>query len=815
MAGGTIVAICQFGGEFISNDDGTTSYTGGEAHAIDIRRDMPINDFKAEITNMFNIDSSTVSIKYFLPSNKRTLITISSDKDLERMVDFNMGSMTTDIYVSNEVDSRQTTSIVADSGTSIIDTAAVDCNVRSQRITASKKIGKRATRCKISVADSSTPKVNTGSTADNGRQWEPNTAEKSDNRVVAADSVALAISPTIDISRQQILVTGDKVDNRATRSVIAASNNLDLVSVDIAGDIEPQPSSTPWDSVITDVGQEFDNVKSFRDELCKYAYAKGFRYKYIKNDHERVTVRCAVESCPWRIHASGSARKQKFMIKKINNVHMCGAGTGDDGRRRTTKHWLASIIKDKLLDNPESKTRDIARDLYRDYGINLNYTQAWHAKEVAQKELHLLHEEACNQLPWLCEKIIETNPGSVATLTTSVDSKIRRLFVSFHASLHGFQHGCRPLLFLDRIPLKANNNWKLLAAAAVDGDDDIFPVAFAAVEAETRDSWQWFLVQLKCAVSASLNITIISSRQMRLDESVPQVFEDGYHGFCLFHLIGDFKAELKNSLWTEQVKDEMVEDFKSAAQAYGVEDFNASIDRINNVSEDAADWVISTKPERWSNAFFRGSRYDHLSSNIVESLSRWITVKDESSVVQMIDALRIKLTEVINSRRQTCSTWVSTLTPSMEQKLQKQTSKAHTLNVLCSSDTLFEVHGSTINVVNIGSWECTCRKWQITGLPCAHAIAVFDRVGKSVYDYCSRYFRSESYLLTYSASIYPIPDIVNMNSIGASSYPPPTKRPPGRPKRKRINPYKTSIRPLHCSRCKVAGHNKATCEAQL
>ncbi|THU58881.1 hypothetical protein C4D60_Mb03t19150 [Musa balbisiana] len=45
---------------------------------------------------------------YFLPRNKQTLITISNDKDLQRMVDFHADSDTTDIFVTKKVESRQT-----------------------------------------------------------------------------------------------------------------------------------------------------------------------------------------------------------------------------------------------------------------------------------------------------------------------------------------------------------------------------------------------------------------------------------------------------------------------------------------------------------------------------------------------------------------------------------------------------------------------------------------------------------------------------------------------------------------------------------
>lgn len=814
------MAICQYGGEFVTNSDGTLSYSGGEAHAIDVGHDMLLEDFKSEITTMFNIDISGMSVKYFLPSNRRVLITISNDKDLQRMVHFNMNAISAEVFILNKVDNRATRSTVADSGTSIIATAAAGQNAKRKRLTSGG-------RSRVRVADANGANVATNATADgvdNFRQKRPSVAENVDNGVPRmipgnwASNWVLPIVTTAAIGndvRQQGLTDVDNVDDRAIGSILADPGTL-VTSLAAQDDVRPLNICAVWEDVITGVGQEFDNVKEFRGELCKYAIGRGFVYKFVKNETTRVTVKCTGENCPWRIHASESSRKQKFVIKKMNNVHTCGGGNGKDGQRRATRQWLTSVIKEKLQTTPQCKPKEIVRELYEDYGVSLTYSQVWRGREDAQKELYSALNETFSQLPWLCERILETNPGSVALLSATHDSKFRRLFVSLHASLQGFENGCRPLLFLDRIPLKANTHCKLLAAAAVDGDDSIFPVAFAVLEDETYDSWMWFLTQLRYAVGESRVITFVSNRQKGLDEAVPQIFADSHHCYCLHQLIDDFKLELKKGPWSQHMKDAMVDDFVRAAQACTIEEFNASIESIRDVSVDIAGWVMASKPEHWSDAIFRGSRYDHFSSNIVDSFSNWIPVKSESSTVLIIDAIMNKLTEMIHARRETSNAWESILTPSMEQKLQKEISKARKLNVLCSSDTVFEVRGNTIYVVNIGNWECTCRRWQISGLPCHHAIAVFNRLNRSVYDYCSRYFRTEYYQLAYSESVHPIPDVANIDfNSGANLYPPPARRPPGRPRRKRFNPNKTVTVVRLCSRCKASGHNKATCEAFL
>ncbi|KAI5349981.1 hypothetical protein L3X38_002872 [Prunus dulcis] len=52
------------------------------------------------------------------------------------------------------------------------------------------------------------------------------------------------------------------------------------------------------------------------------------------------------------------------------------------------------------------------------------------------------------------------------------------------------------------------------------------------------------------------------------------------------------------------------------------------------------------------------------------------------------------------------------------------------------------------------------------------------------------------------------------NSIAAGVVLPPiTKRPAGKPPTKRIKVFGEFKRPLKCSRCSVAGHNRKTCKA--
>ncbi|XP_058102740.1 uncharacterized protein LOC131246535 [Magnolia sinica] len=792
------VAICQFGGELVPNDDGSMSYNGGEAHAIQVLPNMKFDEFKSEIAEMCNCNTNTLSIKYFLPSNRRIPITLSNDKDMQRMIDFHEDSATIDVFVLE--------------GDAVAWNAVKTVNNRASRA-ASRTTSRPARRTarRAAATDSINPiptTVNNDRTTDS---INPIPTTVNNDRTIRRTTVTDPMTPAATVAT-------DGVDRTVSRNISWATSADLIAPIAVVGNNKrPRPLSST-EKFIIDVGQEFNSAHDFRDALRRFAIAKGFIFTYIKNESTRVTAKCKAEGCPWRVHASRLSTMQKFKIKKINNVHTCGGGVGKDGHPHATRRWVASIIKDKVRDMPQYKPRDIANDIFREYGVSLKYHQARRGKAMAQEQLQGSRAEAYNQLPWLCERIRETNPGSLVTLTTTDESRFHRFFVSFHASQHGFENGCRPLILLDGTSLRDKCQGTLLAAVSVDGNDGIFPIAFAVVDTESYDNWHWFLSELKLAVSVNQTITIVSDRCNGLEEAVPQIFKDSYHAYSLHHLTEDFKRVLKGP--SQMVKDALVDEFKQAAYSFGITNFNSCIDSIRNVSHDVAAWLLESKPEHWSNAFFRGSRYDHVSSNIAELFYGWISEERELSIIQMIDTIRCKMMEMIYRSREASSAWSTVLTPSMEQRLQLEMYNSRPLSVLFSSGSVFEVRDDSVNIVDIETWDCTCQRWKMSGLPCIHAAAVFDRTGRNMYDYCSRYFTVDCYRLAYTESIHPIPDIGKPISEDSNTQmivrPPRIHRPrqPSRwPKKKRKEPLDQNkkLRLFHCSRCGAVGHNKATC----
>ena len=59
--------------------------------------------------------------------------------------------------------------------------------------------------------------------------------------------------------------------------------------------------------------------------------------------------------------------------------------------------------------------------------------------------------------------------------------------------MKGFLAGCRPIIGLDACHLKTKSSGQLICTVGRDPNNEYFPFAYVVVEAETKNSWTWFL----------------------------------------------------------------------------------------------------------------------------------------------------------------------------------------------------------------------------------------------------------------------------------------------------------------------------------
>jgi SWIM zinc finger len=193
------------------------------------------------------------------------------------------------------------------------------------------------------------------------------------------------------------------------------------------------------------------------------------------------------------------------------------------------------------------------------------------------------------------------------------------------------------------------------------------------------------------------------------------------------------------------------------------------------------------------------------------------------------------------AERQTRSLEVTTaLAPGANRLIADSMTRARRYRVFRADENTYELVSETgTNIVKVDERRCTCQTWQELGLPCSHAAAAILNRRDAVHKYAAHYYTTVSYRLTYADSIEPIymDDVmqqleqqsgaVTTDSSsdsdtdapipGTNCLPPLTRRPPGRPKKKRVRTedFGREKRIFRCTRCQKPDHSARTCREPI
>lgn len=624
---------------------------------------------------------------------------------------------------------------------------------------------------------------------------------------------------------------GNKVTVEPADGQVMAEREDDQVSVELEEDqvlvetdddqalVEPEQDLALREQFLV-IGQEFANVDACRRAIKDMAIALHFQLRVVKSDRSRFIAKCSSEGCPWRVHVAKCHGVPTFTVRTLHGEHTC-EGVQDLHHQQATVNWVARSVEARLRDNPQIKPKEILQDIRDQHGVAVSYMQAWRGKERSMAAVHGTLEDGYRFLPSYCEQIVKTNPGSVAVYKGSgPENSFQRLFVSFRASIYGFLNGCRPLLEIDKSDLKGKYLGTLLCASAVDADHMMFPVAFGVVDSESDENWMWFVSELRKMLGVNTDkmpvLTILSERQTQVVEAVEVNFPTAFHGFCLRYVSENFREEFKSP--------KLLNLFWSAVYALTTAEFDSKVKDMMHI-QDVMPWFEHFPPNLWAVAYFDGIRYGHFNLGITEILYNWALECHELPLVQTVEYIRNQLTCWFTERDKLALSLNSVLVPSAEKLISEAIADSRCYQVLRANKVEFEIVSSErTNIVDTQTRFCSCRRWQIYGIPCAHAVAALLSCGEDPRLYAHECFSVTKYLETYSQRIHPIPDRSQWSSscsgLRGPGYksdailrPPRIRRPPGRPKMKilKMESLKRPKRIVQCGRCHLLGHSQKKC----
>ncbi|XP_075473312.1 uncharacterized protein LOC142504315 [Primulina tabacum] len=430
--------------------------------------------------------------------------------------------------------------------------------------------------------------------------------------------------------------------------------------------------------------------------------------------------------------------------------------------------WLGETFVNKLKSNPKLGTKEFREEVKSTLNVALTYKQAYLGRK---KALNLVD-------------------GSIAEQF----SRIR----NYCAELKRFDEDASVILKLideDDGPRFQRIGGQLLTAVGLDLNNNIFPIAYALVEGETKDSWMWFL--------------------RLLDNDIG--FEN-QNGWTFMHLYTNMKYDgfrgvaIKNALWV-------------AARATRVEEFKRRMEDLKKINHDAYIWLAKKPEQHWSKAYFSTiPKCDILLNNMCECFNSMILYAREKPIISMFETIRNLLMARFQTNREKAEKWDAVMCPKVKVVLAKKSKEAAALSPLMADETHFQITGlHQKHSIDLCRMSCSCRKWDLTGIPCPHAVCAIWCKQESPETYVHHFYSVLKYKQCYSRSIMPINGpALWLECHLVPSLPPMYKEKVGRPaKLRRRQPdevpasrqskLKGVKRNNKCRTCGGFGHNQRSC----
>ncbi|XP_061364074.1 uncharacterized protein LOC133307564 [Gastrolobium bilobum] len=339
-------------------------------------------------------------------------------------------------------------------------------------------------------------------------------------------------------------------------------------------------------------------------------------------------------------------------------------------------------------------------------------------------------------------------------------------------------------MFLERILWRS-----LLSVVGEDANKSFYVIAYAVVDSETKENWKWFLTLLQEDIGphAVFGWNFISDQQKRQITALQEVMPGAYHRFCVQHVWKNFIKQ-----WKDKAIRAMVWE---CSRCTTVPQFQQSMARLKGKNEAAWKYLDNIQPSSWVKAYFsHWPKCDNITNNMAERVLGTVRGKIAPAQQKKLDQLKV----LSNS-------WTPTWTGNLQQDM-------------------YEVSGRGDRVgVNLTTHTCAYNAWQLTGLPCEHAIAAICHKNKPVENCVHQWLTVDALHATYAHTL----NTVNSDKYWPASdepkpLPPKLKRPIGRPKKHRkkdptedqgsMTKKVKRTYAAKCTKCGQTGHYAKSCK---
>nr|XP_016474305.1 PREDICTED: uncharacterized protein LOC107796090 [Nicotiana tabacum] len=240
---------------------------------------------------------------------------------------------------------------------------------------------------------------------------------------------------------------------------------------------------------IFELGMVFEGVVEFRKAVQSYAVENKVQLTLKPNEKHIVKYK-SKGLCKWKLHASTYRDSGDFMVKKYHPWHEC---TTKNKNMLCTSKYIAHKFKDRIVSQPNIKLWEIQDWVRKKLVLYIGRTIAYRVKSIVMQEFMEDWKLEFFKLADYADTTRRTNPGSSCWIRIDSDTVPgKHLFVYFYvcfdALKKGWLEGCRGISGFDGYFLKGLYKGELLVAVGKNRNSQIFLIAWAVVDQETKHS---------------------------------------------------------------------------------------------------------------------------------------------------------------------------------------------------------------------------------------------------------------------------------------------------------------------------------------
>jgi hypothetical protein len=248
------------------------------------------------------------------------------------------------------------------------------------------------------------------------------------------------------------------------------------------------------------------------------------------------------------------------------------------------------------------------------------------------------------------------------------------------------------------------------------------------------------------------------------------------------------------------------------------------MDKLKADSEAAFTWIEELVPNTWIKTFFSEfPKCDMLLNNHSEVFNSYILEAREMPFLSMLETIFYKILQRTETKQREAQKMTSRICPKIRKKLEKFFEWSKECGVTPAGNYLYSVRTHEMEKeysVDFKTRTCDCRRWQLTGIPCHHAIACCRKDQINPENLVHSCYTVDTFKKAYAFNLAPLRGRAFWENVnGVTIYPPLFTKVMGRPKKNRKKAPEEKIKngvktftkagvTIHCSVCGKPNHNK-------